>query len=150
LRTRFGLLRMPHYFTHGILRQIGSGTRPTVAVVCSHDRAASDSVVNTSDYFATLAAIAVLAYAGETMGLGHGGVCLVGGSHITALAPLSMRYGAPSAAMVAAGPAFNLAAAAVCAALLRRCAGWNESRLRSGVGPVHVRGSVFLAKRKRK
>ena len=70
----------------------------------------------------TIAAIGVLAYIAETVGhelIGHGGVCLLGGNRITALAPLWMRCSVQTLPMVAAGPLFNFVAAALLAVALR-------------------------------
>ena len=76
----------------------------------------------------TIAAIGVLAYIAETVGhelIGHGGVCVLGGNRITALAPLWMRCSVQTIPMVAAGPLFNFLAAALLAVALRvrACAG---------------------------
>jgi len=76
----------------------------------------------TSDNAWTVAAIGLLAYAGETIGhelVGHGGVCALSGGHVTALAPLWMRCTVQTIPMVAAGPVFNFIAAALFAAVLR-------------------------------
>jgi MFS family permease len=75
-----------------------------------------------SDSLWTIAAIGLIAYAGETLGhelIGHGGVCALSGGQVTALAPLWMRCSVQSLPMVAAGPLFNFIAAAAFAALLR-------------------------------
>jgi hypothetical protein len=69
-----------------------------------------------------MAAIGLLAYAGETVGhelIGHGGVCVLSGGQVTALAPLWMHCSVQTIPMVAAGPLFNFIAAAVFAAVLR-------------------------------
>ena len=74
------------------------------------------------DSMPTILAIGVLAYVGETVGhelLGHGGVCLLDGGRITALAPLWMRCSVHTIPMVVAGPAFNFAVGGFCAAILR-------------------------------
>jgi len=74
-----------------------------------------------SDSLPTILAIGVLAFVGETVGhelLGHGGVCLLDGGRVTALAPLWMRCSVHTIPMVVAGPAFNFAIGGVCAALL--------------------------------
>jgi hypothetical protein len=70
----------------------------------------------------TLAAIGVIAYLGETFGheaIGHGGVCLMSGGRVTALAPLWMRCSVQTLPLVMAGPLCNFALAAVCAVALR-------------------------------
>src|SRR5580693_7728641 len=74
------------------------------------------------DSLPTILAIGVLAYVGETVGhelLGHGGVCLLDGGRITALAPLWMRCSVHTIPMVVAGPAFNFAVGGLCAAILK-------------------------------
>jgi len=70
----------------------------------------------------TIAAIGILAYVAETVGhelVGHGGLCLLSGGRITALAPLWMRCSIQTIPVVAAGPAFNFIAAALLAQALR-------------------------------
>jgi hypothetical protein len=65
------------------------------------------------DNAATILALGVLAYIGETLlheGLGHGGACLVLGGHIKILAPLWMRCSVDAPFVVAAGPAMNFLA----------------------------------------
>jgi hypothetical protein len=62
----------------------------------------------------TLMGAGVLAYVGETLtheAVGHGGMCVAIGLHVTRLAPLFMRCSAFSSAVVAAGPAANVVAA---------------------------------------
>jgi hypothetical protein len=62
----------------------------------------------------TLMGAGVLAYVGETLtheAVGHGGMCVALGLHVTRLAPLFMRCSAFSSAVVAAGPAANVVAA---------------------------------------
>jgi len=74
-----------------------------------------------ADDRATLAALGVIAYVSETLGheaIGHGGLCLLHGGRISALAPLWMRCSVQSLAMVAAGPILNLVMAALCAVVL--------------------------------
>jgi hypothetical protein len=69
-----------------------------------------------------MAAIGLLAYAGETVGhelIGHGGVCVLSGGQVTALAPLWMHCSVQTIPMVAAGPLFNFIAAAFFATVLR-------------------------------
>ena len=73
------------------------------------------------DNLPTILAIGVVAYVSETLGhelLGHGGMCLLQGGRITALAPLWMRCSISTLPMVIAGPAFNLLAGGLCAAVL--------------------------------
>jgi hypothetical protein len=65
-----------------------------------------------------LIALGALAYICETVGheaLGHGGVCLLTGGRITALAPLWMHCSVQTRVMVVSGPAFNFALGAACA-----------------------------------
>ena len=74
------------------------------------------------DNLLTVLAIGVIAYVGETVGhefLGHGSMCMLGGGHITALAPLWMQCSVHTTSMVAAGPALNFVAGGLCAAILR-------------------------------
>jgi hypothetical protein len=84
-----------------------------------------------SDSFWTMAAIGLLAYAGETVGhelVGHGGACVLSGGQVTALAPLWMRCSVQTIPMVAAGPLFNFIAAALFSAVLlwrRRGDAWS-------------------------
>jgi hypothetical protein len=69
-----------------------------------------------------MAAIGLIAYAGETIGhelIGHGGVCALSGGQVTTLAPLWMHCSVQTIPMVAAGPLFNFVAAAFFAAVLR-------------------------------
>ena len=82
----------------------------------------SAKTARSSDSLWTLAAIGLLAYAGETVGhelIGHGGACLLSGGRVTGLAPLWMNCSVQTVPMVAAGPLFNFIAAACFAAVLR-------------------------------
>ena len=74
------------------------------------------------DDAATMLSLGVLAYTLETMiheGLGHGGLCLAQGHHITLLTPLWMRCDMVMPLMVFAGPMANLVAAILSFAFLR-------------------------------
>lgn len=73
------------------------------------------------DNLATVLAIGVIAYVGETLLhelVGHGGVCLALGGRITRLAPLWMHCSLTSPWLTLAGPAMNVAAAALFLALI--------------------------------
>ena len=99
--------------------------RPLAVMTTRLNGAARDDAV-------TVLAIGVLAYCLETMlheGVGHGGLCLAQGHHITLLTPLWMRCDVVTPIMVFAGPAANLIAALTSFAMLR--VGWlRGSRLR--------------------
>lgn len=78
---------------------------------------------SSQDSVVTLAALGVIAYVFETLGheaLGHGAMCIALGGHVEAIAPLWMRCSLTSKFVTAAGPGFNLLAAAVLAAILLR------------------------------
>jgi hypothetical protein len=79
--------------------------------------------IGTQDDTATLGALGVLAYLSADSiheALGHGGACLLQGGHIRLLTS-AYFHGAPGSAWTdAGGPLANLAAALVCAILLRR------------------------------
>lgn len=86
---------------------------------------AADSAARRDD-LPTILAIGVIAYVGETLLhelVGHGGVCLALGGHITKLAPLWMNCSVASPWMVVAGPAMNLLAAALFLGLI-----WSPQR----------------------
>ena len=83
------------------------------------------------DNLPTILAIGVIAYVGETLLhelVGHGGVCLALGGHVTKLAPLWMNCSVASPWLVAAGPTMNLLAAALVLALI-----WSQQPR----GPAH-------------
>src|SRR5665213_3716974 len=85
------------------------------------------------DDSATIFALGILAYCLETMlheGVGHGGLCLAQGHHITLLTPLWMRCDAVTPLMVFAGPMANLFSAMVSFVLLSaNCIAGNRLRL---------------------
>ena len=73
----------------------------------------------------TLMAIGVLAYVGSMLlheVVGHGGLCILTGGHVTLLNPLGMRCSVIAPAMVAAGPLANLIGGLLCAVALRNLA----------------------------
>src|SRR5476651_140442 len=71
----------------------------------------ASEVADQLDRVPTMLSLGVIAYVGETLvheGLGHGGICLLVGGHITILAPLWMRCSIDSPLVVAAGPVVNV------------------------------------------
>lgn len=78
---------------------------------------------NAKDSLLTLAALGVIAYVFETIGheaLGHGSACLALGGQVEVIAPLWMRCSVTSKIITAAGPCFNLLAAAALGVVVYR------------------------------
>jgi hypothetical protein len=85
------------------------------------------AVQNGRGRLVTTIAIGVIAYIAAVLlheAVGHGGVCIATGGHITMLDPLGMRCSIVQPVMVAAGPVMNLLAGMLCWIGLRSATAW--------------------------